>query len=372
MSSSTLADDLLKAAIALGLAPVCALLPATSNAESAPTEGYVGFRMLDYRDSQPGLDRMRIRANAVSWLMPAGENWALEGSWLQDAISGASPAYYSAIPSAKRITDQRTATELRATRYLPEGSVGVGAAYSNEADYRSTAVSVSATRQSPSKNTTVNVGIGRTEDVINPINQVVKDARKQINEALIGVTQILTPQDIVQINLGRSFGNGYFTDPYKLLDHRPGERNSTALLTRWNHHFEDLQATLRLSHRLYRDSFQIHSVTWTAEWAQELGGDWTITPIYRAYRQSAAYFYVPSDPDEPNRIKLPVGTIPGMSLLSLDQRVSAFRATTLGLKIARKFGRLWSVEARLERYQQRSAETPLDATFSQISVVRKF
>jgi len=369
---SGLGKGLLKAAITLGLAPLSALLPATSNAETAPSEGYIGFRVFNYQDSQPNLDRMHVRANAVSWLIPTSENWSIEGSWLQDTISGASPAYHSSIPSAKYINDMRTATELRMTHYLPEGTVSVGAAHSNESDYRSNAVSLLASQHSPSKNTTVNVGFGHVDDLINPTNRVVMDAAKQTNEVLLGLSQILTPVDIVQFNLSKSFGHGYFTDPYKLLDNRPNKRINTALLTRWNHHFEGMQASLRLSSRIYKDSFHIRSMTWTAEWAQEFGNDWTVTPMYRAYRQSAAYFYVPADPTAPDMINLPVGTIPGVSFLSLDQRLSAFKAQTWGLKIAKKLDRLWSVELRMERYQQRNTETPINAGFSQFAVIRKF
>ena len=39
-----------------------------AHAETAPERGYVTFKMLDYLDSQPGADRIRVRAPALSAL----------------------------------------------------------------------------------------------------------------------------------------------------------------------------------------------------------------------------------------------------------------------------------------------------------------
>ena len=372
LRQTSLAGDLFKSALALGLGPLALMTTTPVSAESAPTEGHISFRVLNYQDSQPDLERIAVRAPALGIFLPLGDDYALEAGFIQDTISGASPAYHAVKASAQTMLDRRDATDLRLTRYFPSGNMSVAAAYSKESDYVSQAISVSASQHSDSKNTTLVLGAGHTQDTINPMNHLVADARKSVNDVLLGITQIWTPLDIVQLNLTLSYGNGYYTDPYKLLDHRPAERKSAAALLRWNHRFDHLQSTLRMGIRHYQDSYAVRSSTITLEWAQEMQDSWTITPMLRAYRQSAAYFYIPADPSAPGSIPIPDGVVLGESPMSFDQRLSAFDSNTWGLKIAKKLDAVWAVEARWERYRQRSAETPLDATFSQLAITRSF
>ena len=369
---TSLAGELFKTALTLGLGPLSVITSTSAMAESAPVDGYLSFRVLNYQDSQPDLERIAVRAPALGLLLPLGDAFALEASVLQDTISGASPAYHAVKASAKTMLDRREAADLRLTHYLPSGSLAISAAYSKESDYLSRALSFSVSQHTESKNTTLALGVGHTQDEINPINNLVVDAYKSVNDVLIGVTQIWTPVDIVQLNLTWSYGKGYFSDPYKLLDKRPAERRSSAALLRWNHRFDDLQSTMRLGYRYYHDSYAIGSSTVTVEWAQDIQGDWTLAPLLRVYRQSAASFYIPPDPTAPGSIQIPEGFILGESGLSFDQRLSAFDATTWGLKVAKKIDAVWTVEARWERYRQRSAETPFDATFSQLALTRSF
>jgi hypothetical protein len=52
----------------------------------------------------------------------------------------------------------------------------------------------------------------------------------------------------------------------------------------------------------------------------------------------------------------PSGYVFGVTgFTSADQRLSGFGAVTAGLKVARQIGNDWSVDVKLERYQQRGA-----------------
>lgn len=77
--------------------------------------------MLDYQDWQPGLKRVRVRAPAVHVVLPISSpdvgDWSLEGSWIKDTISGASPRYHT--EALTRLTDVRKAQEARVTRHRP-------------------------------------------------------------------------------------------------------------------------------------------------------------------------------------------------------------------------------------------------------------
>lgn len=328
-------------------------LPAlqTAQADTAPERGIIGFKYLDYRDWQSGQDRISVKAPALMFVLPVAEQWSIDGSLVTDTVSGASPLYYSS--NFSRMKDTRHGKNLGVTRYFSRGSVTVGAAYSDESDYQSRSYSVTGSLSSEDKNTTLNLGLGVTNDEINPSNLAVVGAHKNSNELMLGVTQVLSQTDIAQINLTHSRGRGYYDDPYKFLDVRPDRKNQSAVLLRWNHHFRELDGTSRLSYRYYKDNFGIRSHTIAAEYVQPLAYGWTVTPQLRVYSQTAAYFYV--DTETPSMPTIPDDWVPGVSIMSEDQRLAAFGARSYGFKLAKQIGRDWLIDLKYEKYEQRNS-----------------
>ena len=341
-----LGPTLLSAAMGLAACPQVA-------AEVVPERGSISFRYLDYVDRQPDLERIRISAPAVLITAPIAGRWLVEGSYVADAVSGASPAYHTVAKSAAKIADRREAVSAGLTRYWPWGTLKVGAAYSTESDYVSRALSAQGSVSSEDKNTTVNFGVGATHDLINPVNKRTVDETKATYEATAGVAQVLTPVDLAQLSLSFAQGRGYFSDPYKLLDERPRQRGQRVVMARWNHHFESMEGTSRLSYRYYTDTWDVKAHTLTLEYAQSFAGGWTLTPQMRFYSQSAARFYRDVNPASPARVTVPPDYEPGVTELSFDQRLSAFGARTFGLKLGKQVNADWQVDIKFEHYEQR-------------------
>lgn len=356
-------------------------LPGVAFAENAPEQGLIGFKYLYYKDYQPGLDRIEVSSPSLYMLTPLGREWSLEGSIVRDAVSGPSPRYHSSISSASRMQDERHAGDLRLTRYFRRAAVGFGLAYSTEDDYESRALSFDVRMSSDDNNTAIVLGAGYSDDTIKPNDtgggSVTSDEKKKVNDFIVGLTQVVTPRDIVQANLTYSRGRGFFSDPYKFLDNRPRERNQTALLGRWNHHFAGPGATLRSSYRYYSDTFEVKAHTFGVEWVQPLRA-LTVTPGVRYHTQSAASFYV--DP-------IPGSAFPPVVSLrppyySADHRLSAFGAVTAGLKLAWAINKDWTVDAKFDYYEQRGewrlggtgspGLDPFKAQFYQVGVYRRF
>ena len=357
----------LAAAMALPMA-------APAHAESPPERGFVGMKYLDYLDSQPGDNRIQVRAKAVTVIAPVYSDWSISGTFTSDAISGASPAYQSSGLGAMH--DERHALDASATRYFPNGTLTLGANVSSESDYLSRGLSLQMTSANESKNTTWSAGIGLNSDEINPSNGIVKNESKHITDLLLGVTQVLTVNDIVQLNVGMSWGTGYFSDPYKFADDRPRTRDHSTLMVRWNHHMEASQGTLRSSYRYYTDSWSITAHTLGLEYVQPLMNGWSVTPLMRVYTQGAASFYVASD--DSSYPFAPSST----SNYSEDQRVSAFGAHTYGLKVAKRIDQDWTADVKLEQYEQRAewrlsgsgtpGMLPFSARSLQLGISRQF
>lgn len=343
-----------------------------ASAETPPERGTVSFKYLNYQDSQSGdtartsgmsRDRIGVNALSVMGVMPFAGKWSVGVSFLEDSVTGASPAYHSSgFPAKNNATsgasgELRHAVDLELTRYYPQGSMTVGSSYSKESDYISRSASLQGSLLSEDKNTTFTLGGSYNDDLIDlnrpnvvTVKQQVAGEKKQVAAAIVGMTRVLTKQDIVQLTLGYSYGSGYYTDPYKDPDNRPRNRNNTTFFTRWNHHFDGLDGTGRISYRYYSDTFGIRAHTLGAEYVQPLRRGWTVTPLLRLYTQSEADFYVSAASAETATIPTPPG---GAVYYTEDQRLSAFGALTFGLKVSKQLSSDWLVDLDIERYEQR-------------------
>lgn len=338
------------------------LLPAAVQAQvTAPNATLVQFKYLYYRDYQESGDRMTINSPALYLLTPITDDWVFEIGAVYDSISGASPYYHTTLSGASGlgIKDARTAVDATVTKYFANRtSVAVRAAYSNEDDYRSTAGSITIRHATPDQNTTVTLGGGYSGDSVFPTVGVPTTNYKRTYDAIAGVSQVISPNDVGQLNLYYAHQSGYLTDPYKAywgVDNRPTERGQFAMLARWNHYFESADGTLRASYRYYRDTWEVVASTLTVDWAQTLPQGWVLTPGLRYTTQSAAFFYydpiydpVLGEPFPPGYLANPT------AYYTSDQRLSAFGGITAGLKVSKALAAGWLIDGKAEYYEQRA------------------
>jgi len=329
------------------------LLPgAAVHAETAPEQGVVELQALSYDDWQPGLQRIHVFAPSAYVLAPIGTRWSLEGSVVSDAVSGASPRYHTAISGASRMSERRNAADATLTHYGDRDAWSLGAAYSNEHDYRSRAVSGNYRWSTEDNNRTWNVGLAYTNDAIGSSDDPSLHEHRRTVQFMGGVTQAATARDLWQWSLGVSVGNGYFSDPYKLPDIRPDHRNEFTSLLRWNHDLDDLKAVVRSSWRYYADSFGVRASTFDVAWVQSFGDRFQLTPGLRYTTQRAAKFYF--DPVYSTTLGPPFPPgYDGQHPTSADQRLSAFGALSAGLRADWKIDARWHLDASYVRYEQR-------------------
>ena len=358
--SSTTSTVLLASLVLPGLAALAAFSPGVACAESAPEQTTIAIKYSTYQDSQPGLDRVAVSAPQIYVQAPIAGNWSVQASAVSDSVSGASPRWHTQVSGASRMSDERKAGDLKFTRYLSRAAISGSVAISNEHDYTSQALGLDARWSSADNNRTWTVGYGTSSDRIDTTyhegNTTAVDQHKRTHELMGGVTQVLTPGDLVQFNLTRGVGSGYYDDPYKMLDKRPDQRNTWIALARWNHYVDAYDASLRSSYRYYTDTFGVQSHTAGVEWVQPVGR-WTFTPGARYYSQSAASFYVAPVLNANGAYDLGAtfGAAIPLNYKSFDQRLSAFGAVTLSLKVSYAITPHTSVDVKVEDYQQKAA-----------------
>ncbi len=318
------------------------VVPATAHAQAAPDQTTVELQYLNYRDWQPGRKRMKVYAPAFYALLPLSDTLVVEGGVVYDQMSGASPLFFNTLSGAS-IGDYRTAGDLKFTKYFRDFAISVGGVVSSEEDFLSNAGSVNLQFWSEDRNRTWTVGVAGTHDRISNSDDPTFDRTRNTIDLLVGVTQALSPNAIVQSNLTYSTGHGYYSDPYKSLDTRPDSRRITAWLTRFNYSLPVYDATLKLGYRLLHDSFGSTSNMVETAWVQGLPYGFTVTPGLRYYTQSAAKFYY--NPPWPR------GYVDGQTY-SADTRLAAFGAITAGIVIGKTLWDGWRVALRADYYRQ--------------------
>lgn len=392
IKSPQCASGVLLASLVLpGLAALASFSPLPAAAENAPEKSTIAIKYGTYSDGQPGWDRIKVTAPQVYIQAPIAGEWSIEASGVVDSVSGASPRWHTqntAISGASHMSDERKAGDIKITRYLARAAVSASVAHSEEHDYVSNALGLDARWSTDDNNRTWTAGFGTSRDRIDNTfsgGTTAVDRHKVTYELMGGVTQVLTPKDIAQFNLTRSIGSGYFNDPYKSYDQRPNQRDTWIALARWNHYLEPFDASVRSSYRYYSDTFGVQSHTFGLDWVQP-AGRWIFTPGARYYSQSAASFYL--DP-----ILNAQGQYDQMAVIAranrlygsnqaTDQRLAAFGAVTLSMKVSYAITPDTVVDVKYEAYRQTAAlhlggagSPGLDAfnaTFMQVGLTHRF
>ncbi|MEW6996313.1 DUF3570 domain-containing protein [Colwelliaceae bacterium BS250] len=287
-------------------------------------------------------------------------------------------------------------------------SISTGAHLSKEYDYLSLGINGSIARDFNKKNTTVAIGAGYFYDEIepeggiprplaqlpeidftqvsyeddgeiefegdeiefeddeyNPYRIASKDDKTTI-DLLIGVTQVINRQMIMQLNYSYSQVDGYLTDPFKIVsvvdnngisqhqiyEHRPDSRSKQSVFLQTKYHFS--RNVLDFSYRYLWDDWEINSHTMDMRYRIPLGSGY-IEPHVRYYMQEAAEFYRP--------FILTEQVMP--EYVSADYRIGEMTALTVGFKYGLPLKNNQEISFRIEYYQQ----TPENPGYEEVGVL---
>ena len=284
--------------------------------------------------------------------------------------------------------------------------LSTGVANSDEYDYSSVGVNATLARDFNNRNTTLLFGLAFSSDTISPegdipvplaSTQLPRSQLRQFNEDektvadfLLGVTQVINKNTLMQVNYSFSSSDGYLTEPFKLLsvlddtsgdtvdyvyENRPDTRDKHSLFWKTKYSLNNGNV-IDLSYRYLWDDWDITSHTVDARYRFDVSNRLYVEPHLRYYTQQEAEFYTQS---------LNASTaLPEFA--SADYRLGAFDGITYGAKLGFRLGRSSEVSARLEFYDQRGDTVgnpigiqanydqfpDLDATIFQISYSFKF
>ena len=343
----------------LALTSSALLLPAyqQANADAPPDYTEIGMSYSRYEedDTQAGrtfgdesIERYEIDVAQFHLLAPVGDDWsvALDVQW--EDMSGASPWFVgqglSGSPqvfmSGASIEDTRTTVSVTTRYYFDRGNAGFNYTNSDEDDYESDAIAFDGSFNSADGLTTYSAAISASFDDLEPTQgatptNTLEDS-KDIYSGYLGISRIVSKRAILRFGLSYTYRDGYLTDPYKLNDRRPDEREEWAVSAGYRHYFTGRDAALHVDYRYFDDDWGIASHTVDLAWWQNLGRNTQLVPFLRYYSQDEADFF-------DNVVDF------SERYYADDYRLSTYGAITTGLRINHTIGD-WTVNATGERY----------------------
>ena len=353
-------------------------------------------------------DRYLTLGLTVDALTGATPNGALPQSFPQTFTKPSGRNTFTTEPGDFPIDDsfRDTRVAITAEWSQPLGrlyNVSGGISSSAEYDYFHLGVNAKLSRDFNNRNTTLSGGFAYASDELDPVGGVpdpltqMRIARdddddgpgsgratsdtKDVLDLVVGLTQVISRNFLVQVNYSFSDSSGYLNDPYKIVsvvdavngeavpitlppgvegashlnyyENRPDSRTKHSLYTQGKYYMDG--KVLDASYRFMTDDWEIdsHTVDFRLRWP--VGSNKYLEPHLRYYTQSAADFY---------RISLTEGE-PLPEFVSADYRLADFDAFTAGLKFGWQTPGGNDMSVRLELYSQSGNVSSSDLIGSQ-------
>ncbi len=261
-------------------------------------------------------------------------------------------------------------------------AISAGVSASNEYDYLHLGANVKLSRDFNKRNTTASLALAVASDEWDPVGGApdpmspmldVDDLSnrsgrkdKDIFDIVLGVTQVVNRNLLVQLNYSFSDSSGYLSDPYKIVgivdpitgdpvariptpgvagpsheyrfESRPDKRTKHSVFAQAKYYMNG--KVLDASYRYMTDDWEIDSHTLDLHYRWPFGESSYFEPHVRFYTQTHAEFYRPSL----------AGNVPLPTYAASDYRLGEFDAITFGLKYGWETQSGNEMSARLEFY----------------------
>ena len=334
-------------------------------------ENHVDYRYGYYDETGK---RMKVETHSVYFEQKLIDAVIAKGELVYDGVSGATPTgthYWvddgmgGLKPGALKkdhMWDLRRAANLEFDWKVGNQTLSPGFSWSKEHDYLSYGLSLNDAIEFNDKNTILQLGLSHNFDSVGKTGSPIWTG-KDSTEGIIGVSQLLSPKDI--LNVAFTFGNdsGFLSDPYRQAEYfdpffgfgtainevRPSHRNKEILFTSLTHHFDSMDASVEGSYRFYNDSYGVSSHTTGLTWHQWLGKHWVFEPFARFSYQTAASFYSP----------LLLDPLP--TFYSSDYRLSELYTTDLGVQFTAIVSEHLRIVAGYHRYEMNGLDNVTSA-----------
>ncbi len=254
---------------------------------------------------------MDITGESVLVRKKFGENFAVEGNYFIDKVSGAS---VDVLSNASVIKDERKQKSLSAEFIHDKTTYNLSYTNSTERDYISNTEHFSLSQDMFGDLTTISLGFTDSRDKIGENNGTafkpdvtwLGHAESRGYEA--GLSQIITKNLITGVSFEVITDQGLLSNPYRSIRYLdqgqgasslgyalasqvyPNTHTSTAVEVRARYYLP-YRAAAALSYRYFSDTWGIHASTIETSYTQPISNRWILEGRVRHYSQNHADFY---------------------------------------------------------------------------------
>jgi hypothetical protein len=267
-----------------------------------------------------------------------GTDFSVNGHYYVDSVSAAS---IDVLANASEYTEERTEYSVGVDFLHEKTMVSTGYTNSTENDFEANSAFLSISQSFFGDLSTLSLSYAKGKDDVGMVNNdFSKKAERDIYK--IGLSQVLTKNALLGLNLEMITDEGYLNNPYRtyrFLDPTnletgystatevyPETRTSYALALR-SMYYLPYRASLKVEYRYFNDSWGINAHTYELAYIHPLSTRWTIEGRYRYYSQTQADFYKDLFPFQNAE-----------TYMGRDKELSRFSDFTLGGGITYEFG----------------------------------
>lgn len=251
-------------------------------------------------------DHVTVVAPSLAGTMELGDRTTLTARTAADFVTAASVDLVTAA-SPRGFSEVRTEADAGANLRLGDGSfLNGGYSVSHEPDFLTHTLSAGAARDVLDRQATVTVGYSYSHSSIGRTNDSSFQRTRDMHQADLGWSHVLSPASVVDLSYGVSLVAGYQANAYRYV--RLYEPDAVTHATAVPERTPDLRlrhsvsARLRsrltravyglVDYRLYADSWGMLAHTLRARASVSFAGDaWTVALEGRGYVQGGADFY---------------------------------------------------------------------------------
>ncbi len=313
-------------------------------------------RYFNYVESD---NRITVDGSYLTFASPLGKRFSYQINAAHEVISGASPMFNGLdsngdvvqILSGASIEEDRSELDLAGTWYRDKNEFSVSVGASDEDDYYAKYINFSYGWYFNNKQTTFKLGVGTSDDRIEPTFQNRREDKKQ-HSLSFSLTQVLSKSQLLQSNLSITQQTGFLSDPYKLVssrifefnsDSRPDKRTQWVWLLRYVSYIKRFDSSLHLDYRFSANDWDVQSHTVEATWIKPFAKQWQFAPFIRFYTQSDAEFY-----------ETIFDELPETGIFSSDYRLAAYGSLSAGFRLSKKITRKFHIDLSYEYYAHKA------------------
>lgn len=179
--------------------------------------------------------------------------------------------------------------------------------FSQEVDYRSQSGTLSLTRELFQKNLTLSL---RGQYILDHVGEITAtnalvERVKETHHATLTVSQILSPTTTLRVGGDGMRNLGFLSNPYRrkaipragsaaldtLAEVHPDERWRQSAWIELAQYLKGLEGSVTLGYRYYWDDWSLEAHTVQITLNKYVSPDWVLSPEYRYYIQTGAYFH---------------------------------------------------------------------------------